>query len=309
MSGLLNTMDVVLPDRPPPPPDEVPQAHFRLASPGYFEAAGIRVVAGRAFSIADSATTRRVAVVSRTFAERHWSGASAVGKLLQLPIGASPWALEVVGVVSDVKQFTLDREPTADLYVPITQMPPGQSAQLSARMYWVVRTRDDPRELEPTIRNAVHAVDPDVATSSTRTLEELLRASLNPRRLTVRLLELFAEIGIALSVMSVYGIAAFSVGTRKRELAIRSAFGAGRHSLARLVFAEEVRPVLLGLCIGLTSALALSRFFSGMLFAISPTDPVTYFGVATALLLVNAVAVYLPARRAGRIDPVQLLRE
>jgi hypothetical protein len=110
--------------------------------------------------------------------------------------------LEVVGVVSDVKQFTLDREPTADLYVPLLQMPPSQAALLVARMYWVVRTRDDPRQLEAAVRNAVHSVDPEVATSSVRTLEALLQASLNPRRLNVRLLEYFGEVAVALSALA-----------------------------------------------------------------------------------------------------------
>src|SRR5262249_27678236 len=147
------------------------------------------------------------------------------------------------------KQFTLDREPTADLYVPVAQMPPTQAAQVSARMYWVVRTRDDPRELEPSIRNAVHAVEPGVATSSMRTLDDIVQMSLGPRRLIARLLATFAEVGIVLSLVGVYALAAFSVGARKRELAIRSAFGAGREALASLVFEEEMRPVLLGLVI------------------------------------------------------------
>jgi putative ABC transport system permease protein len=309
LSGLLNTMDVILPDRPTPPPDEVPQAHFRIASAGYFEAAGVRVIAGRVFSPSDNLTSRPVAVVSRTFAERHWPGASAVGKSLQLPIGPSPPLLEVVGVVSDVKQFTLDREPTADLYVPLLQMPSTQATQLVARMYWVFRTRDDPRQIESSVRNAVHGVDPDVATSSMRTLDALLQASLNPRRLNVRLLEYFGEMAMALSAMGVYAIAAFSVGARRRELAIRSAFGAGRRKLARLVFVEELRSVVVGLIVGLITALALSRFFSALIFGISPTDPATYVGVAIALLAVSALAVYVPARRAGLVDPVELMRD
>jgi putative ABC transport system permease protein len=178
-----------------------------------------------------------------------------------------------------------------------------------ARMYWVVRTRDDPRQLEAAVRNAVHSVDPEVATSSMRTLEALLQASLDPRRLNVRLLEYFGEVAVALSAMGVYAIATFSVGARRRELAIRSAFGAGRRRLARLVFVEELRPVLVGLLVGLITALALSRFFSSLVFGISPTDPTTYVGVALVLLAVGALAVYVPARRAGLVDPVELMRD
>lgn len=310
LSGLLNAIDVVFPDRPAPPPDEVPQAHFRLASAGYFEAAGIRVIAGRSFSHTDVATGQRVAVVSRTFAERHWPEASsAVGASVELPIGTPRPLLQIVGVVNDVKQFTLDREPTADLYVPLTQMPPSQATQAAARMFWVLRTRDDPRQLEMAIRSAVHAVDPDVATSSTRLLDDIVRASLSPRRWTVRLLQVFAAVSMALSIMGVYAIAAFSAGTRKRELAIRSAFGANRKTLATLVFTEEARPVLLGLLVGLASALVLSRVFSSLIFAISPTDPAALVTAALVLTLVNAAAVYVPSRRAGLIDPIELLKD
>ena len=308
LSGLLNTMDVAFPDRPAPPPDEVPQGHYRIASDGYFEAAGIRVVSGRLFTRADDATSRPVAMVSRTFADRHWPGAHAVGKLLQVLIGQDPPSLEVVGVVNDVKQFTLDREPTADLYVPLLQMPAAQSSQLVARMSWVVRTRDDPRQLEPAFRNAVHAVDPDAAASSARTMDAVLQASLSPRRLNVRLLELFGQAGIALSAMGVYAVAAFSVGSKKRELAIRSAFGASRWKLAHAVFVDELRPVAGGVIVGLFMAAGLSRFLGGVIFAVSPTDPATYAAVALGLLAVSTVAVYLPARRAGLVDPAGLLR-
>jgi predicted permease len=309
LGGLLNTMDVAFPDRPAPPPDEVPQAHFRVASAGYFEAAGDRLFAGRAIAASDTATSRPVAVVGRTFAERHWPGEGAVGKFLQLASGASPPLLEVVGVVNDVKQFTLDRAPTADLYVPLLQLPASQASQLAARMYWVLRTQGDPRRLEPAVRSAVHIVDPDVATSSTRTLDALLRSSLDSRRLNVRLLEGFGQVAIVLSAMGVYAVASFSAGARKRELAIRSAFGAGRRQLAVLIVFDELRPALVGLILGLTVALALSRFLSGVVFALSPTDPATYVAVGVGLLAVTTLAAYVPARRAGLVDPAELLRD
>ena len=308
LSGLLNATDVVLPDRPAPPPDEVPQAHFRIASPGYFEAAGIRVIAGRAFERSDTMNGRHVAIVSQTFAERHWPGTTAVGKVLQLPTVPAPETLEVVGVVSDVKQFTLDREPTPDLYVSLLQMPVGQAAQLAARMYWIVRARDEAPELLSGIRHAVSAVDPDVAASSARTLDAVLESSLSSRRANVRLLEWFAGTALALAVMGVYAIAAFSIGARTRELALRSAFGAGRHRLVALVLREELWPVVVGLAIGLVTAVAATRAFRDLVFAIAPTDPPTYAGVAVVLLSVCAVAVYLSARRAGSVDPVELLR-
>src|SRR6185436_3763576 len=123
LSGLLSTVDLAFPDRPAPPPDEVPQAHFRIASADYFAAAGISVIAGRPFADGDTSRGRPVAIVSRTFANRHWAGQPAVGKHVQIVLDRPSLPLEIVGVVSDVKQFDVDAVPTADLYVPIHQMP------------------------------------------------------------------------------------------------------------------------------------------------------------------------------------------
>src|SRR5262249_31693666 len=144
------------------------------------------------FTPLDNGKGRRVAIVSRTFAERHWPG-GAVGRFVQMTDPPSD-PLEIVGVVSDVKQFALESAPTPDLYLPMLQTPESQAGQLRARMYWVVRTRGVPEHLEGGIRDAVHAVDADVATSSTRTLEAVLATSLNPRRLNVRLLEFFGGV-------------------------------------------------------------------------------------------------------------------
>ena len=141
-----------------------------------------------------------------------------------------------------------------------------------------------------------------------RTLDALLQASLSPRRLNVRLLEFFGEVAAVLSAMGVYAMAAFSVRARTRELAIRSAFGASRRTLARAVFVEELRPVSVGVLIGLIVAAALSRLFSGLVFAVSPMDPVTYLSVALGLVIVSSVAISVPARRAGLTDPAALLR-
>ena len=308
LSGMLNTIDVGFPDRPAPHPDEVPQAHFRIASDGYFEAAGLRLMAGRTFAPSDDVTNRRVAIVSQTFAGRHWPQASAIGKAVQLQFGPTSQLVEVVGVVNDVKQFTLDREATADLYVPLLQMPESQAGQLRARMYWVARTREASRQLESTMRTAVHAVDPDVAASSVRTLDAILQSSLGSRRMNVRLLEFFGAVAIALAAMGVYAIASFSIRSRNRELAVRSAFGARASTLVTSILTEELRPVMLGLFIGLIGAVAAARSFGDLVFAIAPTDPSTYLGVAITLLAVATLAVYMPIRRVASIDPATLLR-
>jgi putative ABC transport system permease protein len=308
LSGLLNTMDVAFPGQLPPRPDAVPQAHFRVASSGYFPAAGIRVLAGREFSGRDTEKVAPVAIVSRAFAARHWPGVSAVGQHVTIDAASPPPVLEVVGVVSDVKQFTLDGAPTADLYIPIHQVPASQASLLTARLYWVLRTDGEPRLLEAQLRAAVHEVDRDVAASSVRTLDEVVATSLAARRANVRLLEVFGEVAMILAAVGAYAVAAFSAGVRRRELAIRVAFGASRRDLARLMLRDELQPVLAGLGAGLLCALVAGRWLDGVLFAVSPSDPATYLLTAVGLLAVTVIATYVPARRAGVVDPAELLR-
>jgi predicted permease len=309
MSGLLNTMDVAFPDRPAPRADEVPQAHFRIATPGYFAAAGVRIVAGREFDPHDAANGRPVAIVSRTFAERHWPGQQAVGKTLQIGTSGTTPVATIVGVAADVKQFTLDAMATADLYMPLEQMPASQVATLTARMYWVIRTDTDPRSFEPAVRRAVQQVDADVAPSSIRTLEDVVALSVASRRMNVVLLEAFGEVAMVLAAMGVFAIASFSAAFRRRELAIRATFGATPRDLVRLVLREELGPASLGVAVGVLTALALSRAIESAVFQVSPRDPATYALVAAALLAVTVAASYIPARRAGLADPIDLLRE
>ena len=308
LSGLLSTIDVAFPDRPAPPPEEVPQAHFRIASPGYFAAAGIAVLDGREFTARDDVGGQPVALISRALADRHWPGQRAVGRFLRLAEPATSPMLEVVGVVKDVKQFTLDGAPTPDLYVPVAQMPASQAPALASRMYWVIRTDDEPAALISEVRRTVHATDPDVATSSARTLDAVLALSLGGRRANVRLLEVFGQVSVLLAAIGVYAVAAFAAGARRRELAIRSAFGASRRDLVRLMLAGELRPVLMGIGGGLGCALIVTRSLGDALFEISPMDGTTYASVAGALAAVTLAASCLPALRAGRVDPAELLR-
>jgi putative ABC transport system permease protein len=309
LSGLLSIMDIAFPDRPAPPPDEVPQAHYRIASAGYFSAAGIGIIDGREFTGADNLQGAPVAIVSRSLAERYWPGERAVGKYLQTVQGSAPARpAQVVGVVKDVKQFTVDGAATADLYVPLEQAPASQASALAARMYLVVRTDLDPRQVVANVRRVVRAVDPDIAASSVRSLDEVLAASLGGRRAGVRLLETFGEVALLLAAIGVYAIVAFAADARTREMAIRSAFGASRRDLVSLVVATELRSVCVGIAGGLAAALVVARSLGSALYSVSASDPGTYIAVALLLFGVTFVAAWLPAMRAGRVDPAELLR-
>jgi predicted permease len=308
LSGLLSTADIAFPDRPAPPPDEVPQAHLRVATAGYFAAAGIDVFDGRAFTDSDRSDSQPVAVVSRTFATRHWPHENAVGKMVQLvQSGPSP-LIQVVGVVNDVKQFSLDTPATADLYVPIHQMPAFQAPLLAARMNWIVRGRDDAATVKA-VRAAVEQIDPVVAASSARTLESLWLSSLAPRRAHVLLLQAFSSVSVLLCTIGVYGVAAFAARARRRELAIRAAIGATRRELAIAMLRRELRPVLFGLGLGITTALIASPVLFADAFEVSWRDPAIYLQVGLTLLVVAAGATYLPVRRASDADPIHALSE
>ncbi len=297
LSGLLSTMDVAFPGRPAPPPDEVPQAHFRIATAGYFSAAGVRVFAGREFTDDDRAGKQPVAVVSRTFAERHWPNERAIGRTVQIAQGADAPQLSVVGVVSDVKQFGLDGAPTADLYVPLPQMPASQAALVASRMYWVFRTNGDPRLIERTVREAVRSTDADVASSSVQTLDEIVDASIAAWRVNVRLLEIFGQLAVLLCAVGVYAVAAYSATARRRELAIRSAFGGKRADLIALMLRDELRPVVAGLAAGILAATFIAPQLGSLLFHTSPWEPWIYAAVSAALLVTAIAATYLPTRR------------
>jgi hypothetical protein len=308
LTGLLSTIDVSFPDRAAPPPDEVPQAHFRVATPGYFAAAGITVRAGRSFTDHDSADGQPVAIVSRTLADRHWPGQEAVGKSVQIVQTNTSAAMEVVGVVNDVKHFTLDAPATADLYVPLRQMPPSQSPFLAARMFWVIRAHGDAARLIPAVREAVLQVDPGVATSSARTLATVLASSLGARQMNVWLLEVFGQVAMVLCAIGVYGVAAFSVRARHRELAIRGALGARRRDLSTLIVRDELPPVAVGVATGLVIASIGAPDVFGNPFETNSRDLAIYLAVAGVLLTTAAAAIYVPVRRAGATDPIEALR-
>jgi putative ABC transport system permease protein len=219
---------------------------------------------------------------------------------------ASP-RLEIVGVVNDVKQFTLDGPATADLYVPLYQMPAFQAPLIAARMYWVVRGRVEATTMTRVIRSAVMQVDPGVASSSARTLESLWMTSLGSQRANVRLLQVFGDVALLLCAIGVYAVAAFAARTRRREMAIRAALGADHRVLMISMLRRELWPVLGGLGVGLGAALTAAPLLFAGAFATSPRDAMAYLQVGITLLAVALLATYIPARRASTTKPAEAL--
>ncbi len=309
LSGLLSAVDIRFPDKPAPPPDEVPQAHFRIASPGYFAAAGLPIIEGRAFADHDRANTAPVAIVSQTFAARHWPGERAIGKRVQIVQSTASPAIEIVGIAGDVKHFTLDAPATADLYVPLRQMPLSQAPLLASRMYLLVRAQSDPARLIADVRDTINHVDPGVAASGARTLQAILASSLGPRRLNVRLLRFFGGVAAVLCSIGIYGVAAFSACARRREIAIRLALGANPRALTRTILRPEITAVVLGLGVGLATSSIAAPLVFGTAYDMNPRDVPTYAGVAVVLLSVGLAATYLPVRQTRAVHPAELLAQ
>ena len=304
LAGLLSTQDYRVIGQPAPPPNDIPQAHYRIAMPGYFRVMGIPLQ-GREFDDTDRETTRRVAVVSRMLAGRIRPDGSPIGE--HIVVGSD--TLEVIGVCDDVKQFSLDAEPTADLYVPLRQMPAGQAQFLAARMYWVIRTGVDPMAVADTVRNQVRRLDKNVATSSTRGMTEILTVSIGSRRFNAHLIEIAGVSTLLLALIGIYSVTSLSTRRRTREIGIRIALGARQGQVVRSVLRAEWTAVAVGLSIGAIGSVAVARMLASVLFASGGVDVAMIAAALMALAAAAAVASYLPARRAARIDPLTALRE
>ncbi|AHG93852.1 permease (plasmid) [Gemmatirosa kalamazoonensis] len=272
------------------------------AGAGYFAALGIPVRAGRAFTAADRIDAPPVAVVNETFARRLLGGsgdlARAVGR--RITMDGTTW-MTVVGVVGDVHYSGLAAPVDPLMYTPFAQAP-------SPGMDLFVRTGDDPARLVPAVQRALLEIDPELPLSMARPLEAAVLESIAAPRFQTTLITLFGCVALALAVVGVYGVVAYGVTQRQREMGVRVALGAGRARVLRLVVSQALGPVWAGVAIGLLGALAGARVLGRFVYATSVHEPATYVAVAGTLVAVAAAAAYLPARRAAAADPASVLR-
>lgn len=271
--------------------------HYTYVSEGYIETMGIELLEGRTFERTDDAENAPVMLVNKRFADRFWPGGSPLGKTVTT--AGRDW--EVVGVVETGKYQSLGEEAKEFMYFPNRVM--GRTD-----MILVARTPGDPRVVMERIRAMVRDIDPDMPLYDVRTMEDHMGIALLPARLGGSVLGLFGLLGLALAAVGIYGVMAYSVSQRRRELGIRVALGADRASVLRLVLTEGMRLTLIGAVIGLVAALVASRLVRGLLYNVDAVDPVAFTVVPLTLLAVAALAVYLPARRAARVDPIGALK-
>jgi putative ABC transport system permease protein len=308
LNGYHATADVWPADRAQPDPGKRPQAEYRMISPSYLRTFGVPLLAGRPFDDHDSAAGERVVLVSRTLATRFWTVADAVGKSLTIIDGNTPRHARVVGVVGDVKHYGLDAELTPDLYTPVPQVPDETVQWLNNNMYWGMRTHGDPAALRDAFRRALKEVDADVPAAAIRTMDEALVAALEPRRLNLWLVRVFAGVALFLAAAGVYAVTACTVALRRRDIAIRVMLGAGSARTLRTVVIDALRPVVGGLAAGAAGALLAAPFLRAVLFQVDPAGAGPLSMVSMVLLSTAVASALVAALPIRRIDPIEALQ-
>lgn len=273
-----------------------------VISPDYFAAIGIPLQTGRGFSSRDRADAPRVAVISRTMANKYWLHEDPLGKRFRFEnsTGTEDW-ISVVGVAGDVRNDDVDAPPLPQVYLPHAQSPVGD-------MSLIVRTKDAPLGQVSAIRRSLATVDQKLPIYAITTMEKLLFDDLAGVRIIVELLFAFAGLALLLSAVGIYGVMSNAVARRTGEIGIRMALGAQRVNILRLVLGQGVRLLLLGVTLGLIMALALAQAMRSLLYGVSPTDPLTFIGVAALLAMTGLIACLIPALRATKVDPLVALR-
>ena len=272
--------------------------HYSVVGPQYFETMEVPLLRGRGFTDLDRPGSPPVAVVNEAFARRFWGDADPIGKRISISGDNGPW-LEVVGLARDGKYVSITESPRPFVYYPQLQVPDGITLH--------VRTTGDPRGLLPAVRREISTVAPTWMIERPRTLEEHIGASLLPQRIAAGILSSFGVVALLLAAVGLYGVVAFAVAQRTREIGIRVALGAPSGEVMTLMLRQGMTLAGIGLLIGLPLAIAGAKLLSGFLLGVG-ADPLVYAGAAATLVLVTLVASYIPARRASRVDPMLALR-
>jgi putative ABC transport system permease protein len=277
-----------------------PRALSNRVTPGYFAAMQTRLVQGREFTEQDNEQAPRVAIVNETLARRFWPNESPLHKRFRFGSPDAP-LLEIVGVAQDGKYAGLNEDPKSFVYRPL-----WQSALNSSSL--IVRAETEPQALLTVVRRTLQQLDAHLPIAKAKTMNEQLGFALLPARLAASVLGSFGLLALALAAIGLYGVMAYSVAQRTRELGIRLALGAQVRDVYKLVVGQGMKLVFIGVALGLVISLGATRLMKNLLFGVSATDPLTFTAIGVALLAVALLACYLPARRATKVDPIIALR-
>ncbi len=299
LSGVANDRTFEVEGRPVPAGSQFPDEESRVVTPGWFEAMGIPLLQGRTPRETDTADKAPAAVINRSFARKYWPAGDPVGQRVRLTGDPRWWT--VVGVVGDVREFGLDADPPPILYLPLDQFP-------NDTLTLVVRSKAPAREVLRAVQQVMLALDPLAAAYQLRPVSEMLAASLAQRSFALKLLHGFAALALLLAGLGLYGVLAYTVTQRTREIGVRMALGARPAQALSLVARESAAVVGVGLLLGVAGALATARFFAGLLFGVGPADPLALIAAMLVLGVVALAATLVPARRAALVDPAVSLR-
>ena len=276
-------------------------ADGRRVTPGYFEAMGVRLVAGRYFDQQDHLQNQRVVIVEEMLARRAWPDEDPIGQQLQLPGFGGTQAATVVGVVEHTRVYDLTRDVREHLYVPHAQNP-------ARTMSVVVRSATDPLGLASDVRDEVWAIDPDLPANDLRPMREYVSDARADTLFMLLLMSAFGGLALVLASVGIYGVISYAVRQRTHEFGVRLALGADPASLVKSVVLQGVRLLVAAIVVGIALSAVVTRSLRRVLFEVSPTDVSTYLLVVAALAVVALLACYLPARRTAQVDPVTTLR-
>jgi putative ABC transport system permease protein len=295
-------MGIVSAEKPDGDNGKFPWAGWRIVSGDYFRTMGIPILKGRTFNQHDQIGKPWRVIISKRLADTLWPGQDPVGHQALLWKGQSNFPAEVLAVVANQRERGLEADPTLTVYMPSYGSGPGP-------VQFAVHTAGNPTALTPSLRSMLREIDPNLPLSDVQTMDEIVSRSVAPRRFNMFLLTIFAAVALLLALVGVYGVLAYSVGQRTAEIGLRVALGATPRKVLTLIVSQGMRPILIGIGIGLLGAVALSRFVSSLLFGVRALDPLTYITVALLVMAAALLSCYVPALRALRVDPVVALRQ
>jgi predicted permease len=289
---------------------QMDKALFYGVEPDYFRIMRIPLLRGRLLNAQDNEGSACAIDIDEEFARRAFPAQDPLGQRIRFDL--VPMQCEIVGVVGHVKQWGLDADATAivrsQMYVPFRQFPDSVMDLLSTGSGYVVRTAGDPYGPVPALERAVNGVSGNMVMFGAQSMEDLIDGSLGARRFTRLVLAMFAGLALVLAAVGIYGVMSYAVSQSVHEIGVRQALGADRRAVLVMVLGGAVRLAVVGIAIGSAGALAATRVMTGLLFGVTPSDPVTFVAVGLMLLLVTLIASYLPAWRATRVDPIIALR-